>query len=519
MLLGPRTAYTRSYGVACENPLACEVGFSVLREGGNAADASVALSLALSVVVPHLGGIGGDFFALIHEGVGKPSVLNASGWSPRGLTREALTSRGLTSMPARGPLSITVPGMLAGLYELWRRYGSLEWRKLVEPAAKLARGFPAHRALVASFTYSRELLESDPGSREEILSRAPEHPWQLFSLPSLARVLEEVAEDPRVFYEGWIAERIVSYVRERGGLLDKSDLSEYSPLWMEPLSIERSGWILYEMPPNTQGATTLHIVSALPEAGLRTAGPPLFRHIMDAAPPAYEYRDRFLGDPESVSELLGSLNNVVSRETLELIALRAAEYSGRPCHYPGNTLPAPQRSDTTFFVVRDSEGMTIAGIQSLFNHWGSGLTVPGLGVTLNNRASGFTLEPGLPNTVGPRKRPLHTLSAVSAVRGEELVVLGTSGGHYRPQQHAMMLVPILYSGAGAGEAIAMPRLLWRPGTCEAVADGPGSHVAEALGLSVRQGRTGVAAALRVWPGGVVEISSDPRGDGFPQVAP
>ena len=422
-------------------------------------------------------------------------------------------------MPSTGPLSVTVPGMLAGLYELWRRYGSLEWRRLVEPAARLARGFPAHGALVRSFAYSRELLESDPGSRKEILSRAPEEPWQVFSLPSLARVLDEVAEDPRIFYEGWIAREIVSYVRERGGLLEESDLSEYSPIWSEPISIERSGWKLYEMPPNTQGATTLHIISAIPRRGLRTSGPPLFRHVLDASPPAYEYRDMFLGDPESVIEALGSIDTIVSEETLDLIRRRAEEFSGKPCHYPGRTPASPQRSDTTFFIVRDSEGTTIAGIQSLFNHWGSGLTVPGLGVTLNNRASGFTLEPGRPNTVGPRKRPLHTLSAVSAVRDEELVVLGTSGGHYRPQQHALMLIPMLYSGMGAGDAIAMPRILWRPGTCEAVVDGPGAHVAESLGLSVREGRTGVAAALRLWPGGVVELASDPRGDGFPLVAP
>ena len=499
------------FAVAGEEPLAEAVAFRVLHEGGNAVDAAVAMGFALAVTIPHLGGVGGDFFALVREPDGRVWFVNGSGHAPRRLTREMLESRGYTSVPSRGPLSPTVPGLVGGLRLLWEKGGTMEWGRLLEPARRLAReGFPASPGYVRSLQAYKGLLEGDPGSRETYLRGAPKRPGDPVRFPGLARLLELVADDPWSFYRGEPARAVEEYLSSLGGVLTAGDLGEYSPETGRPLMLEYRGWRLWEMPPNTQGLTTLHIMGVLEQWRLPRSVEDRFYYILSAAAPAYRARDRHLGDPRWMRH---SPEELLSEEWLE--GLRAEARSGPPsCLHMGRA--GAGSGDTTFYAVADGEGRVVAAIQSLFMPFGSTVTEPRFQVTLHGRANGFTLEPGLPNALEPGKRPLHTLSAVIAESPDGGVyAVGTSGGHYRPQQHALLLTSIIDHGAEPGEAVALPRILWTPGTCSLVAD-PDAPRPPLPGYEMRSGRTGVASI--VWVRERLRGSAvDPRGDGVPLV--
>ncbi|MFZ8795747.1 MAG: gamma-glutamyltransferase [Acidilobaceae archaeon] len=305
-------AYASGFGgaVASEEPLASYAGARILEAGGNAVDASIAVSFTLSTLTPHLGGVGGDFFALIVTPDGRVEALNGSGQAPRELTLELLEGRGFRMVPERGPLSIVVPGMVGALYEMWRRYGTMEWPKLLETPVRLAReGFPAPPSLVNAVKLYSRVLSLDEGSRLTYLNPPPEL-WKPYRFEGLARLLEEVALDPRSMYEGVIAEAVAGYVWGRGGLLEVEDMKSYRPEWVKPLKAQYRGWTLYEIPPNSQGVTTLHILKLLEERGV--AGGPRdigrFKSIAEIAIPCYRWRDLNLGDPRymrvSFEELL-----------------------------------------------------------------------------------------------------------------------------------------------------------------------------------------------------------------------
>ena len=506
----PREAYGVKAGVASEEPLASAAAAEVLARGGNAVDAAVALSFALAVVVPHLGGLGGDYLALVKQG-DRILFINGSGPAPGRLSLEELVSRGYDEPPSRGPLSITVPGLVDGLYLLWERMGSMEWRELVEPARQLAsEGFPAPPSLVAAVDSFEGLLSVDEGSRNTYLRIKPQKPGDHVKYPGMARLLEIIQDDPRAFYEGEPADAIEDYLEEKGGLLSRVDMKRYSAEEGSPVKLDYRGWLMWEMPPNSQGITTLHIMGILEQ--WRLPRNPLDRlyYIISASRVAYESRDRELGDPRYM--------NLTPRELLSddyIGMMRSIASEGPPSCLRQKTMPRT-RGDTTFYTVADASGVLVAGIQSLFQPFGSGITEPRFQVTLHGRANGFTLVKGLPNTLEPGKRPLHTLSAVIAERGEEYFSIGVSGGHYRPQQHALMLTSIIDHGYSIGDAIALPRVLWTPGTCRLVAD-RGVYLQGILpGYEAVEGRTGVANSIHL-KNNVVIVATDPRGDGYPLV--
>ncbi len=505
--MGLAVAYTSTGGVASEEPLASSIGAEIITRGGNAVDAAIATSFALSVLIPHLGGIGGDYFALVRMPDGETYFVNGSGHSPSRLTKKLLEERGLDRVPETGPLSPVVPGMVDALYLLWKRFGSLEWRTLVEPAARLAReGFPAPPSLVRAIKAYRGLLEADPGSRETYLEQGVEE-GRLVSFPGLARLLDLVAEDPRSFYSDEPAEAVEEYLATRGGVLTRGDMRAYHAFTGEPVALEYRGWKVVEMPPNTQGITTLHILALLEDED--TPADPLDRlpALLSASLPAYWARDRYIGDPRYMRYKPGELLSKEFIEELRRVKRRGLE-------------DAPRGSgDTTFYVTLDGEGVAVAGIQSLFNPFGSGVTEPRFQVTLNSRAQSFTLEEGHPNMLLPFKRPLHTLSAMILVGPSEdrVYLLGTSGGHLRPQIHALLATSIIDHGFSLEQAIGSPRALWVPGTRRIVVDkGYEDRVKGLEGYSVSPGRTGVAAGLEIRPEqGVGLLVTDWRGDGVP----
>jgi len=437
------------------------------------------------VTQPHLGGVGGDFFALVREGSGRVRFVDGGGPAPRGLEPRVVGS----SVPGEGPLSVTVPGMIEGLYRMWLEWGLVPWEDLVAPAVAVAeRGFVVHEELRRALEAHAGRLEGDPGSRAllEALS------GRVARLRGLARLLRLVARDPREFYEGDPARRIAEYVSQRGGVLSYEDLASYRAGIREPVGARAWGCSLFEAPPPTQGVTGLHIIVMLEEMYRERGVPGPFSReraemLLEAARVAYSARDSLLGDPRHMR---------VSVE--EILSIR------EPPGAPG----AGGEGDTTFFVVSDGE-MVVAGIQSLYWHFGSGVTEPTYMVTLNNRARDFTLEEGHPNMLGPGRRPRHTLSALVAECRGRVLALGASGGNYRPQQHALLFTNIAAHGMSLSEAVNAPRLLWDPARGTVFHEG-WDYPGERLPWPSR--RTGVAAGA-VLEEGVVGVYEDPRGVG------
>ena len=541
-------AYAYGKGVvASEVAAASGIGAAVLAAGGNAVDAAVATSLALAVTVPHLGGVGGDMFMLYRDPDGRVHYVAGNGQAPRLLTRDLLLGLGWREIPERGPLSPVVPGMLGGVYEAWRRFGSLEWRSLVEPAARLAAsGFPAPYSLARAVEAQRGCLAADRGSKIYLSIEGPGSPVRL---PGLAALLRGVAEDPWILYRGEPAEAIEDYMASTGGLMDTGDLRGYRPDVGEPLKGEAFEATIYETPPPTQGATALHVMylaeEALAEAGVEEPGPEeAALAVLAASRDAYLVRDALIGDPRYMEV---SPHDLADRSKLKALIDKAKTVLGSPSGAGGEG-----KGDTTFFAVADGEGGVVAWIQSLFYPFGSCVTEPRFNVTLNNRARGFTLAKGLPRSLRPGAKPLHTLSAVIAEARETLrprprgdpgregpavVALGASGGHYRPQMHAYFAALTLAGRRSPLEAINAERLLWNPETGKLVYEPGMAGLAECvaagkscperlkeLAAKTRKSLepTGVAAATALGVANAVDSANgysggytDKRGEGTP----
>jgi gamma-glutamyltranspeptidase/glutathione hydrolase len=477
-----------------------------MEQGGSAIDAAIAASLVLSITVPHLGGVGGDFFALVRTANGRILFFNGSCGAPSRLSLDLLRERGLSSIPERGPLSITVPGLIEGLHLLWRRLGTLEWKDLVKPAAELARrGFPASYSLAMAVKRYQDVLVRDRGSKETYVD-AIGGVGSLVKFPGLARLLEVVAEDPRAFYEGEPAQAIAEYVEKVGGLLSLKDMASCRAEEYAPISITYRDVLVIEMPPNTQGVTTLHALALYEHLGARPRrfSKDWVSHLIGVFTAAYWARDNYVSDPRYMRV---SVDELLSKSFIERLARRASEQL--------RTHPV-SGTDTTFFAVADRDGNVVAGIQSLFHPFGSGVTEPRFQVTLNSRASCFTPIRGHVNEPAPGKRPLHTLSAVVVEDqvNDRVVALGLSGGHLRPQLHFQLVTAVVDDGAGIQDAIEMPRFAWYPGTRRIVAEVGVNALLPGYEVEVLRypSRLGVAAAVEVrgrFRSGYVDV----RGDG------
>ena len=495
-----KTVVAAHSAVASEQPLASLAGYDVLRRGGNAFDAAVATSVALAVTFHPAGGLGGDFFGMFYEAnTGKVHCLNSSGWAPSGLTSELVASKGGSTVPLFGPTSCVIPGYFAGVWEMHRKFGTTDFRRLLEPSVRLAEdGFPAGAGLCRSIAGAYADL---PREAKEIFAPdgRPPSPGDWIRQPSLAKVISEASEGgPDAFYRSWPADRIASALSSMGVPCSTRDLADFKPEWVAPLTLDYRGTLVHEVPPNSMGATSLLILKQLAEANLAGAGPLSSKRIgltMKAALAAYARRDELLGDPR------------FSR--IDLNAFMSA---------PGDSKPPTSRirsGDTTAFSVADGEGNMVSGIQSLFHHFGSRVFVPDCGIALNNRASGFSLAG--PNKVEPRKRPLHTLSSMILSRGDRpYLAIGASGGDYRPLQHALFVTNSVDYGMPAEALVAHPRFLWGGGRTLLVEEGyelptDGAYDVQKLPMP---GRTGVCQAVEVTKS-YRKAVCDIRGDGIP----
>jgi gamma-glutamyltranspeptidase / glutathione hydrolase len=494
-----RTLIGQHAAIASEQPLASMAGYDVLRSGGNAFDAATAVSFALSVTFHPAGGLGGDFFGMFYEAkTGKVHCLNSSGWSPSGLTIDLVKEQPGGVVPLFGPLTCVVPGFPAGVWEMHRKFGTAEFRELLEPSIELAKGFPAAANICRSVASTFSDLP-DTAKKVFAPNGRPPRPGEWIKQESLGKVISELAEaGPQAFYSSWPAEKISSALTSLGVPCGVSDFSDFKPEWTDPLTFDYRGTTVYEVPPNSMGATTLLILKQLLSSDLSAMGPLSSKRIeetMKAALFAYARRDEMLGDPRFGAVDMRAFMSVDGRATMPSSRIRSG--------------------DTTAFSVADHEGNVVSAIQSLFHHFGSRVFVPECGIALNNRASAFALSG--PNRVEPRKRPLHTLSSLILERGgRPYLAIGASGGDFRPFQHALFVTNSVDYSMPAEDNVAHQRFLWGGGRKLILEQGydlpaGGDYEIEALPMP---GRTGVCQAVEVGDH-YRKAVCDVRGDGAP----
>ena len=438
-----------------------------------------------------MNGLGADFFAVIRDG--PPVALNSNGPSGRRVDAEVYRRRRLSRIPARGPLSaITVPGLVAAWQFLGER-GRLSFRRCLSPAIRLAaQGFPASRKLV------RAAREVSWGDRDFDRLYGSVRAGRPLRQPSMAKTLSRIAKDcGHGFYHGSLAREICRDLRSKGGLLEPADFEEYALRTEFPLSLRYRTYRVWTNPPPSQGATALIWLNLLARRDLSSLPTPKFLGVLEETMRvAYDYRAKFIGDPEVLR---------FPRSLLRPGAIyRAASADVRP--------PKPGASDTTAFSVYDGD-VGISAIQSNYGGFGSGVAVRGTGITLNNRGSYFTLDPSHPNVLAPGKRTFHTLMA-TLVTGPRTVLFGSMGGDVQPQVHVQVLTRHLDRGEHLSEAIRAPRFAY-PATIYGTAGlyrEPNLPLANARILRHRPDAFGHAQGISV--GEEIEAGVDPRGDGL-----
>lgn len=420
---------------------ATDAALAVLHEGGNAVDAAVCAALVLAVVCPYACTLAGDLFALVYEPGNEIVGLNATGAAPASAEASVFPE----GVPQNGVRSATIPGMLRGLDDLHRRYGTLTWARLVAPALELAaRGFPVHPTLAANTRERAELLARDPAAHALFLPGGePLAEGTLFVQPDLAHVLRTIAADGAdAFYAGALTDDLVRATASLGGLWQLPDLWEHASLWQAPLGATFCGHDVWTMPPNSYGATLLLQLRELEGAvaGIDPDSPAFVRAGFAARTNAYATAAPWIADPR-----IGE-------------APARAFFSGSDGFATAASPPESRSGGTTNAIVVDADGRAVSLIESISAPYGAGVVLGGTGILLNNRMAGFDDDPDAPNGVAPCKRPANTLSPALVTRGERLVMsLGTPGTVGQTCTLAQFLARALGSGETLEAAAAAPR--------------------------------------------------------------
>ncbi|MBN2549552.1 MAG: gamma-glutamyltransferase family protein [Anaerolineales bacterium] len=475
--------------VAASQPLAVAAGLEILAQGGNAADAAVAVASALNVTEPTSTGLGGDCFALYYQAdTGQVSALNGSGRAPTSLTLERLRQEGLEEkLPPYHAYTITVPGACAGWCDLIARFGQLPLATTLSPAIRLAEsGFPV-APMTARFWQSgvaNRLLSALGGLELTIDGRAPQA-GEIFRNPGLARTLQLIAEGGKTaFYQGEIAEAIASVVQAAGGCLSISDLAAHTSTWDQPISTIYRGVRFWECPPNGQGLAALLALNILEGFDLSRWEPLSVERLhleIEAMRLAFADTRWYVADssfnPPPVQELLSKGYAAERRKLIQLDRATLDQQRGSPV----------ASSDTVYFSVVDGWGNACSFINSNYMGFGTGIIPAGWGFTLQNRGHGFSLDPTHPNALAPGKRPYHTIIPALATRPridagspEDLYAcFGVMGGFMQPQGHLQVALALMDDGLDPQASLDRPRFCIVDGTA-------GGGVALEEGIPVQQ---------------------------------
>eukprot|EP00644_Phytophthora_capsici_P010334 jgi/Phyca11/509934/fgenesh2_kg.PHYCAscaffold_51_\ len=457
--------------VSCSQPLASEIGLRILKQGGNAVDAAIAIAAALNVTEPCSTGVGGDCFLLFFDAKTKQvRGLNGSGRSPAGLTSEqALKDFGQDTkvIPSGHGHAVTVPGTVAGWVDAVEAWGTLELEKILRPAIELAReGFPVSPLTAASWERGKTQLLRGPNAAE-LLNEHGEAPkaGEIFKNENLAGCLEEIVKKgKKSFYEdGRIAQAIVDMVKEKGGVMTLEDLKNHTSTFVTPISTTFQGVQVHEIPPNGQGITALlalNILTQLTKDGkLPPQGSAEFIHLQIEA-----LRLAFADAKWFVSDMEHNANLPVKELLSEGYAKKRAALVNREKAAIDPKHGSPELScDTVSFQVIDTQGNAVSMVNSNYEGFGTGLVPKGCGFTLQNRGCNFELhgaDVGHPNALAPNKRPYHTIIpglSTFSDSGELHSSFSVMGGFMQPQGHVQVLSHLLLHGRNPQEALDAPR--------------------------------------------------------------
>ena len=425
--------------VATSQPLAAQAGLQALAKGGNAVDAALASAITLTVVEPTANGIGSDAFAILWDGE-KLVGLNASGRAPAQWTPGRFQGR--AAMPVHGWDAVTVPGCVSAWVALSQRYGKLPFPDLFQAAIRYARdGFMVSPITAKSWERQAPNLKGFSEFSWTFLpkDRAP-RAGERFYCPQQAETLEEIAASKgESFYRGKLAERIALASRSEDGAHTVEDFAAHRCDWVEPLSVEYRGYRLHEIPPNGQGIVALMALGILRHfdlAALPVDGADSLHLQIEAMKLAFADAYRYVSDPATMefgAEALLADDYLAARA-------KAIDMKRAQAHAPGE----PRSGGTVYLTTADANGMMVSYIQSNYMGFGSGIVVPGTGISLQNRGAGFSLKPGHPNLVGPGKRPFQTIIPGFLTKdGKPVMSFGVMGGQMQPQGHAQMVTRIV----------------------------------------------------------------------------
>ncbi|HET9405112.1 MAG TPA: gamma-glutamyltransferase [Burkholderiales bacterium] len=517
--------------VVTAQPLATQVGLDILKQGGNAIDAAVAVGFALQVVLPDAGNIGGGGFIVHRSAAGDVHALDYREMAPSGASRDMYvdSTGNVTDKSLVGHLAPGVPGSVAGMHEAWKKYGSLPWAALIAPAITLADGHIIDSARSRSIGWERETFMQFPASRAQFLvnDSAPP-PGTMWRQPDLARTLRLIADSgPDVFYRGQIADLIVAEMQRGGGLITKEDLARYQAKWRAPVQLTYRGYTIYSMPPPSSGGVTMGELLNILEGydSLPRFGTPAYVHtVAEAMRLAFIDRNRYLGDPDFVQM---PLDRLLSKEYAASLRAQIDPFRATP------TPPATaggEPTHTTHYSIVDANGNAAAVTTTLNGGFGSGVTVTGAGFLLNNEMDDFTSAPGKPNMFGliqgeanaimPGKRMLSAMtpSIVLNPTGELYMVLGTPGGPTIITTVTQVLLNVIDQKMSLADAVAAPRFHHQalPDMIRLEGGGLSDETIQALaamGHAIdRRGGSGTVAAIQKTTGGWVGVI-DPRSAG------
>ena len=441
--------------VATSQPLAAQAGLRMMLKGGNAVDAIVATAIALTVLEPTSNGIGSDAFAILWDGK-QLHGLNASGRSPADWTPQRFA--GMPDMPKLGPDSVTVPGAVSAWRALSERFGKLPFPDLFEPAIKYARdGYLVSPTIARLWAGQIDVLKAQPGFAEAFMpnGRAPAA-GEKFCFPDQANTLARIAETKgEAFYKGDLAEKIAAHIRAHGGVMTVADLAAHQCDWVDTIRIDYRGYRLHEIPPNGQGIGALMSLGMLGNLDMRgyAVDSPDYLHVqIEAMKLAFGDLYHYVSDRASM--------RVRPQDLLDpaYLAERVKKIDMQRALDPGHGLPPG--AGTVYLTAADESGMMVSYIQSNFTGFGSGVVVPGTGISLHGRGAGFVTTAGHANQVAPNKRPFHTIIPAFVTRdGQPVMSYGVMASSMQAQGHSQVMVRYADVGQNPQAAIDAPR--WR----------------------------------------------------------
>ena len=532
-----RSMVVIKYGiVAAPQFLASQAGAHILEEGGNAIDAAIAANAVMGVVQPYVNGMGGDLFALYYEAkTGKLYALNSSGWTPKALTIDYMKAHHIDSIDPIGVHTIDIPGCVAGWQALKDRFGTLPFSTTLAPAIFYAQnGFPlAERN--ARYWVSKRFMQQ-PGYQQTYLPNgvAPKL-GDLFQNPALAESLRQVAAHGRdAFYNGPMTDTMVKFLRSQGGTHTREDFSDFQPEWVQPISTTYRGWTVYELPPNGQGLAALSMLNIMEQFPMAQYGHNSVDalHVMiEAKKLAYADMYKYVGDPRFTPvPVQQMISKDLAKQRAKLIDMHKASCQVVPSSI--TQILNAHGNSTIYLSTIDKDGNIVSLIQSNYEGYGTGMVAPGLGFSFQDRGAGFSLTPGLPNSLTGHKRPLHTIIPAFMEKGDMHIGFGIMGGWNQAQAHAQFVANVVDYGMNVQAALEQPRFTkpsfdgcdveMEPGIPETVREdltqrGHQIQLLEPFSFSVGQGEAVVRDSRR----NVNFAGSDPRSDGeaIPQEPP